>query len=214
MKNANELTAPIMAGKLPATGGGEPPRIDSGSAQVVNALFRELQACFPAWRQAWPTDEAMATAKKTWIKGFAAAGINTLEQIRYGIEQCRLMPSDFMPSVGRFIELCKPTPEMLGLPTADKAFDEACRKAHPAMQGSKWSHQAVYHAAAESGFYNLNTLPMDASRKLFERNYAIACRMLIEGKPLRAIPLALPESVTTRTLEVGRAALAALRAKR
>lgn len=214
MKNANELTAPIMAGKLPATGGGEPPRIDSGSAQVVNALFRELQACFPAWRQAWPTDEAMATAKKTWIKGFAAAGINTLEQIRYGIEQCRLMPSDFMPSVGRFIELCKPTPEMLGLPTADKAFDEACRKAHPAMQVSKWSHQAVYHAAAESGFYNLTRLPHDAARKLFDRNYAIACRMLIEGKPLRAIPLALPESVSTRTLEVGRAALAALRAKR
>ncbi len=214
MKTANELTAPIMAGKIPATGGGEPPRIDSGSAQVVNALFRELQSCFPAWRQAWPTDEAMAAAKKTWIKGFAAAGINTLEQIRYGIDRCRLMPSDFMPSVGRFIELCKPTPEMLGLPTDEKAFDEACRKAHPAMQGCKWSHQAVYHAAAESGFYNLTRLPQDAARKLFDRNYAIACRMLIEGKPLRAIPLALPESVTTRTLEVGRAALAALRAKR
>lgn len=215
MKNANELTAPIMAGKLPATGGGEPPRIDSGSAQVVNALFRELQACFPAWRQAWPTDEAMATAKKTWIKGFAAAGINTLEQIRYGIEQCRLMPSDFMPSVGRFIELCKPTPEMLGLPTADKAFDEACRKAHPAMQGSKWSHQAVYHAAAESGFYNLTRLPQDAARKLFDRNYAVACRMVMDGEPLKTIPLGLPDpySVSSvRTEEGGRRGLEGLRA--
>lgn len=212
MKSAKELTAPIAAGNLPALGGsGEPPRIDNGSAKVVNALFRELQSCFPAWRQAWPTDDAMATAKKTWIKGFAAAGITSIEQIKFGIEQCRLLPSDFMPSVGRFIELCKPTPEMLGLPTLDKAFDEACRKAHPVMAGAKWSHQAVYHAASESGFYNLQTLPMDASRKLFARNYAIACRMVLDGQPLKEIPLALPESVSTRTPEVGRSALAALR---
>ena len=213
MKSANQLTAPIMAGNLPAaSGGGEPPSIDNGSAKVVNALFRELQSCFPAWRQAWPTDDAMAAAKKTWIKGFAAAGITSIEQIKYGIEQCRMMPSDFIPSVGKFIELCKPTPEMLGLPAIDKAFDEACRKAHPAMAGAKWSHQAVYHAASESGFYNLQTLTMDASRKLFERNYAIACRLLLDGKPLKAIPLALTSSVDSRvTPEVGRAALAALR---
>ena len=212
MKSANQLTAPIMAGNLPAaSGGGEPPSIDSGSAKVVNALFRELQSCFPAWRQAWPTDDAMATAKKTWIKGFAAAGITSIEQIKYGIEQCRLMPSDFMPSVGKFIELCKPTPEALGLPSEEKAFDEACRKVHPAMAGCKWSHQVVYHAASESGFYNLSTLPMDAARKLFARNYAITVQMVLDGKPLKAIPLALPETVSTKTPEVGRAALAALR---
>lgn len=212
MKSANQLTAPIMAGNLPAAaGGGEPPSIDNGSAKVVNALFRELQSCFPAWRQAWPTDDAMAAAKKTWIKGFAAAGITSIEQIKYGIEQCRLMPTDFMPSVGKFIELCKPTPEMLGLPSIEKAYNEACRKAHPSAAGAQWSHPAVYHAACESGFYNLNTLPMDASRKLFDRNYAITVRMVLEGKPLKAIPMALPESVTTRTPEVGRAALAALR---
>ena len=212
MKSANQLTAPIMAGNLPAaSGGGEPPSIDSGSAKVVNALFRELQSCFPAWRQAWPTDDAMAAAKKTWIKGFAAAGITSIEQIKYGIEQCRLMPTDFMPSVGKFIELCKPTPEMLGLPSIEKAYNEACRKAHPSAAGAQWSHPAVYHAACESGFYNLNTLPMDASRKLFDRNYAITVRMVLEGKPLKEIPMALPESVTTRTPEVGRAALAALR---
>lgn len=211
MKSANQLTAPIMAGNLPAVGGGEPPSIDNGSAKVVNALFRELQSCFPAWRQAWPTDDAMAAAKKTWIKGFAAAGITSIEQIKYGIEQCRMMPSDFIPSVGKFIELCKPTPEMLGLPSIEKAYNEACRKAHPSASGAQWSHQAVYHAASESGFYNLNTLPMDASRKLFDRNYAITVRMVLEGKPLKAIPMALPESVTTRTPEVGRAALADLR---
>lgn len=213
MKSANELTAPIAAGNLPAVPATtEPKSVDQDSARVVNALFRELQSIFPAWKQAWPTDDAMAAAKKTWIKGFAADRITSIEQIRFGIEQCRKLSSDFIPSVGKFIELCKQTPEMLGLPSIEKAFDEACRKAHPAMSGAKWTHQAVYHAASESGFYNLNKLPMDACRKLFDRNYAIACRMVLEGKQLKSMPLALPETVDGRRApEVGNAALAALR---
>lgn len=214
MKKANELTAPIAAGNIPAYVGKpqELKTVDTGTAQVVNALFRELQACFPAWKQAWPTDEAMAAAKKTWIKGFAADGITTIEQIRLGIEQCRRSESDFMPSVGRFIVMCKPTAESLGLPSEDAAYREACRNAHPSMTGAKWSHAAVFHAAKACGFYNLNTLSMTDSRKLFNRNYAITVRDVLDGKPLKEIPLALPESVKGRiTPEVGRAALAALR---
>lgn len=149
----------------------------------------------------------------------ATLGGLTGEQIAVGLNALASTEDkqlqDWPPAAPQFRALCLVRdPEAFGLPSDEKAFDEACRKAHPAMQGCKWSHQAVYHAAAESGFYNLTRLPQDAARKLFDRNYAIACRMLIEGKPLRAIPLALPESVTTRTLEVGRAALAALRAKR
>lgn len=214
MQPVNDLTMAIMAGALPVQARAvEPPQsVDEATGRVVNALFRELQSCFPAWRQAWPTDMAMASAKKTWIKGFAAAGIVRMEQIKFGVDQCRQKTGDFIPSVGTFIELCQPTPEMLGLPSAEKAFNEACRNAHPSMANiAKWAHPAVYHAACESGFYSLNRLPMDASRKLFERNYAIAVRWVLEGKSLRAIPLALPETVSTRTPEVGRAALAALR---
>ena len=134
-------------------------------------------------------------------------------QIAHGLGALASSGAEWPPSATEFLALCYAgEADRLGLPPIDKAFDEAFRKAHPAMAGATWSHQAVYHAASESGFYNLQTLPMDASRKLFERNYAIACRLLLEGKPLKAIPLALPSSVDSRvTPEVGRAALAALR---
>lgn len=213
MKSAHEIAtrinpaaAPVIAPQL------APQHVDTGTAQVVNALFRELQAIFPAWKQAWPDTKALEVAKKSWIKGFMAARINTLEQIRFGIERCRAEGSAFAPSVGQFIAWCTPTAEMLGLPDVETAYREAVAHAHPSAN-PRWSHAAVHHAACETGFYALSHMPEEQSRKLFSRNYDITVRALLEGKQLRAIPKALPEPVSVRTPEVGRAALAGLRAK-
>lgn len=213
MRNVKDLIPAATSGKRLAPAEPVQPRsIDQATAAVVNKLFAELQSIFPAWKQAWPTTEALDAAKKSWIKGFMAAGINTIEQIRFGIEQCRKSGGDFAPSVGRFIRWCEPTPEMMGLPGASKAYREACRIAHPAADRSD-VHAAVYHAACETGLYELANLPEERSRKLFDRNYAITVRMVMTGEPLREIPLALPETVTVCTPEVGLAAIAALRAK-
>ncbi|GAB3484315.1 replication protein P [Azotobacter salinestris] len=210
MKQVVEIAKRVTPQQVQFSPKTAPRQIDRGTASVVNALFCELQSVFPAWRQAWPDDKALESAKKTWIKGFMAAGINTLEQIRFGIEQCRRSGSDFAPSVGKFIAWCQPTPEMLGLPNADRAYREACANAHPAASRD-WSHPAVHHAACETGFYELASLPEERSRKLFERNYAATVRMVLAGEPLREIPKALPERVSICTPEVGRSALAGLR---
>lgn len=194
-----------------------PIALDGASAEVVNRLFRELQSIFPAWRTSWPDDFSLNAAKRSWVKAFASAGITDLEQIRFGIERCRLEKMPFIPSSGTFIDWCQPTPEMLGLPDARKAYREACRNAHPSA-AIRWSHPAVEHAACETGLHELRTLTEVRSRILFERNYAIATRMVVAGQPLREIPLGLPdphrhEAGGVRTPEVGRDALAALRAK-
>lgn len=214
MRNVKDLIPAATSGKHVAkVEHAQPPRaIDQGTAAVVNSLFAELQCIFPAWKQAWPDEDSLKAAKRSWIKGFMAAGINSLEQIRFGIQQCRKSGGDFAPSVGRFIRWCEPTPEMMGLPGASKAYREACANAHPAAERN-WSHPAVHHAACETGFYELANMPEERSRKLFDRNYAITVRMVMTGEPLREIPLALPETVTVCTPEVGLAALAALRAK-
>jgi hypothetical protein len=173
-------------------------------------------AIFPAWKQAWPDKEAIGAAKATWTKAFMAENITRIEQIRFGIEQCRKLGSDFAPSVGKFIKLCQPTPEMLGIPSLEKAFREACRNAHPSMAGqAKWSHQAVWHTAKECGFEPLNRLETSLAMKLFERNYVITVRRMIEGLPLQKMPLALPaRAEARRTPDIGNKALAELRARR
>jgi hypothetical protein len=142
----------------------------------------------------------------------ATLGGLTGAQIANGLAALVARGDEWPPSAPDFRNLCAgSSPEALGLPEMDRAYREACRNAHPAAE-PHWSHVAVHHAACEAGFYELRTLPEEKSRRLFERAYAITVRMLLAGEPLREIPKALPASASTRTPEVGRNALAGLRA--
>lgn len=183
---------------------------ESAAWLVVNKLFAELRAIFPAWKAAWPTDKDLDRAKRTWVKAFVSSGITQIEQIRYGLEQCRTLNTDFIPSVGKFISWCQPSSELLGLPTMESAYREACRNAHPASDPD-WSHPVVYHAACQTGLYELFNLPERGSRPMFERAYSVTLRAVLAGQPLPEVPKALPkESVVSRP-EVGRAALFSIR---
>jgi len=193
------------------------PKDEASSTLVtaVNNLFKELRSIRSAWRQAWPDQETYQASKRQWFQAFIEAGICSQGQIDFGMTQVRKQSGDFIPSPGQFIEWCKPTPEMLGLPSLAVAHREACRNAHPGMAGQgKWSHDAVWHTAKECGFESLNKLDAGLSLKLFDRNYTITIRRLLDGQPLQPMPKALPARAESRiTPEVGNDALANLRAK-
>ncbi|MFJ2549534.1 replication protein P [Pseudomonas sp. NPDC087612] len=173
---------------IPVTARQLPP----GTTEVVNALFKELQAIFPAWKQAWPDNEALNAAKRSWVKAFIAAEINTLEQIRYGLLNCRQFGGDFAPSVGKFIKWCQPTPEMLGIPSHDKAFREALENSHPSRADNRvWSHPAVRHAALQCELHNLADQISEKASKIFDRAYDITIRLLVQGKPLEDIAIGI-----------------------
>ena len=216
---AHGLWAKVQTGQYIPAGDTLPAEIkaelDRKTAAVINRLFRDLRTIFSAWKQAWPDMGTYKAAKQQWLTAFLEAGINTPEQLQFGLMRCRQSGREFIPAPGKFIEWCQPSPEMLGLPTLAAAFREATRNAHPAMAGrGSWSHDAVWHAAKECGFENLNKLAADACSKLFERNYTIAVRRIMAGEPLQKMPLALPAEVTgSRTPEVGNNALAAMRAR-
>jgi hypothetical protein len=217
---AHGLWAKVQAGQhIPA--GYELPadvkaELNRKTAAVINDLFRDLRSICTAWKQAWPDQATYTASKQQWLTAFLEAGISSPEQLQFGLMRCRQSGAAFIPPPGEFIQWCQPSPEMLGLPTLSAAFREACRNAHPAVAGKgKWSHDAVWHAAKECGFENLNRLATDLSSKLFERNYTIAIRRLVAGESLQRMPLALPAEVAARrTPKVGNDALAAIRAAR
>lgn len=174
---ARSLTtsAPYQA---PAQTGTQLGVVDDATGEVVERLFRQLQAIFPAHKQAWPDDKAKAAAMRNWTMGFMAAGIRTLEQIRYGIEQCRKSGSPFAPSVGQFIGWCTPGPEAFGLPASAEAWMEALMAAY--------SHEGVKIAAIATGLFDLRSAKQEDKglRQRFEHNYAVVIRRAQEGQPL------------------------------
>ena len=176
MKPANQLMATM--GNLPPANHAQPLHVTPQTAEVVNDLFRRLRGIFPAWRQAWPSTEALDAAKSEWIKEFAAEGIRTLEQIEFGIQKCRKSKKPFAPSVGEFIAMCTPSPEDFGMPTAAGAWVEA-------LMGV-YSHEAVKLAAEATGLFDLRAAKQEDKglRVRFDRNYEVILRRAQAGQPL------------------------------
>lgn len=176
MKPVNQLMETM--GNLPAESHVRPLDITPQTVEVVNDLFRRLRGIFPAWRQAWPSTEALDAAKAEWIKEFADAGIRTLEQIEFGIQKCRKLKKPFAPSVGEFIAMCAPGPEDFGMPAIGDAWIEALM--------TTYSHEAVELAAEATGLFDLRGARQEDKglRARFDRNYEIILRRAQAGQQL------------------------------
>ncbi|MER2016752.1 replication protein P [Pseudomonas simiae] len=176
MKPVNQLMATM--GNVPAESHVRPLDITPQTVEVVNDLFRRLRGIFPAWRQAWPSTEALDAAKAEWIKEFADAGIRTLEQIEFGIQKCRKLKKPFAPSVGEFISMCAPGPEDFGMPAIGDAWIEALM--------TTYSHEAVKLAAEATGLFDLRGARQEDKglRARFDRNYEIILRRAQAMQPL------------------------------
>lgn len=176
MKPVSQLMATM--GNLPPAIHAQPLHVTPQTAEVVNDLFRRLRGIFPAWRQAWPSTEALDAAKAEWIKEFADEGIRTLEQIEFGIQKCRKLKKPFAPSVGEFIAMCVPGPEDFGMPSAAGAWMEALMEAY--------SHDAVKLASEATGLFDLRAAKQEDKglRARFDHNYTIVIRRAQSGQPL------------------------------
>ena len=182
---------PTAASAVRAGQGYVPPPVQLGSvdnqtAEVVEKIFRQLKAIFPAWKTAWPDEKALGSAQRSWTKGFMDAGICDIHQVEFGIKQCRKSGSPFAPSIGQFIQWCTPGPEACGMPTAADAWMEA-------LMGTA-SHEAVRIAANATGLFDLRSAKQEdkAMRARFERNYEIVLRRAqanqqLDGKILTGI---------------------------
>lgn len=178
---------------------------------VVNYLFKELKAIFPAWKNSFDSDVTEDSVKQNWIKTFILAGITNIDQIRLGVNACRLSDKPFMPSAGEFVSWCKPTPEMLGLPSAEQAYRQACALSHPAADRTQ-AHAAVFHAAKEAGMYLLANQPEHVSRPVFDYHYSLVMQMVLRGEQLAETPKAITKQVSPKAdLSTGNMAIAEMR---
>jgi hypothetical protein len=158
--------------------------ISDETAHVVNLLFRELKAIFPAFRQAWPTDEDFSRAKLNWVKAFQTVRLCRIEQLKHGVEKCRLSGRPFAPSVGEFIEWCKRSPEDCGLPYVNDAFVIAGRinvlysdYIHPHVP----TQTVIKHVLLQIGAKKFRGMAEKEAVKLFGHYYTVACRQYADG---------------------------------
>jgi hypothetical protein len=139
--------------------------------------------------------EALSKIYQTW-----AAGLDDLPDaaIRFGLSRAKDC-TDFF-SLPVFRELCRVTAEDLGLLGPKQAYIEACNKPLP-WERQKWSHAAVFHAARETGRFELHSFTESQCFPLFRANYEAMCKRAMEGESLdmpvaRMLPERVPQPVS------------------
>jgi len=160
------------------------PDKENKTAIIVNNLFLELQVISPAFKQAWPTQSEFNQAKKSWVKAFIQSNFHEIEQIQYGINKFRLAGKAFIPTVGEFMELCKPKIQDYGLPETEEAFRISIRMNQQFANyktDCEKTNLVVGHVISEIGTSDYRAMKMDAARKTFEYYYKAACQQFING---------------------------------
>ncbi len=188
--------------------------IDDETKKIVNYIFKRLKGIIPAFNVSAANEEELGIIKNEWALGFIQSGVTDLSAIERGLDKLRLQDNTFMISIGQFIKLCKVTAEELGIPSLDDAYDEACKISHPSSDKNfRRMHKVVYHAWKQTGSHMLSNFPKANSFPVFERNYHATVQMLLDGKDLEDIPLAISHGLdkVTITKEVGLKHIASLK---
>lgn len=213
-KRADLIAANLRAAPAPVQVAQNVIPVDDFARGVMDDLFDRIRGICSGWKQAWPTPAVMGKAKEEWLAEFAKAGVNSQELIDNGVRVLRQSKLQFVPPPGIFVDWCFST-EQLGLPSLESAYREALANTHPAsVPTARWSHSAVYHAAARAGFSNIQNLPRDLGMKALEAEYSKIRREIARGNNLPPVPsAAIAPPRKKADIALGNATLANLRAK-
>ena len=173
--------------------------LDPHVGDVINKLFTFFYSICRGFEKQYQDPKRLIMEKTQWVRAFMDERLDKLEKIQHGIKRCRLESPINTPTIGQFIKWCTPTPESLGIPHLNSAYNEACKNSSPYTTEKKWSHQAVYHAYSMCNSYDLVNLPKENTFPIFERNYDITVKMIMRGEPLKTIPIALTHNKNPET---------------
>ena len=119
------------------------------------------------------------------------AALNGLvfDQLKIGMSKCADSGEAWPPSAPEFKAMCLPDPQDYGLPGVDAAYMEACNNSHQPVK-HKWSHNVIYQAGREVGWYEIKTASsqekMKQVKNAFTGAYQRLCEAVMRGEAMNA----------------------------
>jgi len=157
--------------------------IDHKVKSLVNMLFARFMTIYGhKFKSVFDDDKEIIIAKREWA--FSLAGYEE-DVLVLAIEQAKRQYS-WMPSIAEFLQLMDQCQQSFGLAPAEQAYAEACRHA-TAPKHHSWSHAAVYHAGRTTGWFELKSLPRQATQGRFNQHYKMLCQRVLAGENLEQV---------------------------
>lgn len=106
MKTPNEMNLKTLISSQQGTA--KPEGYGEQAEAVVNKILVQLKNSKSGWRAAFKSQAEVDGYKEQLLQACFENGIRTEEMINVGLAHARKDPSDFLPSVGKFVTWCKP----------------------------------------------------------------------------------------------------------
>ena len=107
------------------------------------------------------------------------------DQLLVGISKCMNSGEAWPPSAPEFKAMCLPDPKDYGLPGVDAAYIECCNNSHQPVK-HKWTHNVIYQAGREVGWYEIRTASskekMKQTKNAFTGAYQRLCEAVMRGE--------------------------------
>lgn len=159
---------------------------------AINQIFAEFEFAYHnQFHKAFANAESLVIAKKYWLSSLEQyAPAQIVLAAKYVIKT-----QDYLPSIAALVRACEQGFDLFGLPSARQAYIEACSAPSPKREHN-WSHEAVYFAGKAAGWYLLANEPEAKALPVFEYNYNLLCKRVMQGETLELeLPVSLPEKI-------------------
>lgn len=154
---------------------------------LVNMLFARFKAIYThKFSSAYSNSDEVKLAKREWaiaIKGYQEP------LLAFAVERAKEAYA-WPPTISEFLKLINTAYSAYRLPSPREAYLEACQCRENPLD-YKWTHAAVYHAGAKTGWYALRSEEEIKTWPMFEKNYDEQVALAIKGEvlPIPKAPL-------------------------
>lgn len=163
---------------------------DQQTRVLVNMLFARFKAIYThRFASAYANADEVKLAKREWalaIKGYKEP------LLAYAVEKAKEAHA-WPPTIAEFLKLINTAYTAFGIPAPRAAYLEACQCRVNPLE-FRWSHAAVYHAGAKTGWYNLRSEEEIRTWPAFEKHYHEVVDQIVRGEKLSVPKVALIEN--------------------
>jgi|GEM_PF-2293344 len=156
--------------------------ITEQTIEFVNRVMKTILANSPAWTMSLKGSESIDDYRQQLVKAFIENDIFQMAQVELGLKRIRKEPTNFLPSVGQFISWCSPSPEAIGCPDVNDAYQEACRYRY---SRKTISHPCVAYALAKITMFELSNKVESETKPRFEKLYQEGVELFYFGDSLK-----------------------------
>ncbi len=188
MKDIKNLVSPSNVNRAMENTAPQPPSLQQKQAITeqtivfVNRVMKTILANSPAWSISLKGTGSIDDYRQQLVKAFLENHITQMVQVELGLKRIRKEPTNFLPSVGQFINWCSPTPEAIGCPDIDEAYREAC---YYRYSKKTLSHPCIAYALNKISMFDLSNKSEANTKPRFEKLYLKAVELFYYGNSLQ-----------------------------